>query len=89
MPFDDCDPEFIEVFCPLKRKENNRQKLLLIISKNDNLLDVFLVFREYCISYWFKLLSKIEDNVPFSDYYYEFYFGNLTFVDLCFENLNY
>ena len=27
VPFENCDPEFIEVFCPLKTKASNRQKL--------------------------------------------------------------
>ena len=55
---------------------------------NCKLFNAFLAFREYCISYWFQSLSKIEDNGLFSDYKYEFYFGNTTFVEIYFEFLS-
>ena len=50
------------------------RKKLMIIYENHNLLNVFLAFREFCISYWFKSLSNIEGNTHFSDYDYEFDF---------------
>ena len=44
---------------------SNRQKLFIIISKKWQLVGCISTFREYCISYWYKSLSKIEDNDPF------------------------
>ena len=52
----------------------------MIIPKNDNLLNIFLAFREFCVSYWFKSLSNIEGNTDFSDYDYEFDFLWSSFI---------
>ena len=73
MPFEDCDPEFIEVFLSFEKEV-----------KVYNLLNVFLGFQEFCTSYWFIL----RKTVHFSDYYYEFYFEKTTFVDIYFEYLS-
>ena len=51
----------------------------MIISQNENLLDVFQAFQYFCISYWYKSLLKIENNVPFFWPLLLFFFLKLNF----------
>ena len=63
MPFGDCDPEWdllsfekeVKIFYLPTDKKN-----WWLFQKN--FLNVFLAFREFCISYSFKALSNIEEN---------------------------
>ena len=87
MPFEDCDPEFIEVFLSFEKEVKvffQHTKTFGDHFENDNLLNVFLGFQEFCTSYWFIL----RKTVHFSDYYYEFYYEKTTFVDNYFEYLS-
>ena len=63
-------------------------KTLMIISKNDNLLNVYLEFREYCISYWFKSLSKNEETGPFFWLLLWILFWKYNFCYLYFEYIS-
>ena len=87
MPFEDSDLEFTELFGSKRFLSSNRQKLFIIISKNDNLLDVILHFENIAFLIGINRCQKLRTMTLFSDYYYEFYFENTTFVDLNFEYL--